>query len=598
MSSIQNIQNSHPQLVPSQPASLSPHMNHVVNHSRLHFSWKFAQTILITPLTSTVQLAGRLIKLITWDVGKTATLKALGYHAEAKTFLPTQYLKTVRAVRDILFIPTLARSAFNDIVAKRENFVDDLQTEHPQSYLSIGHTKKFDLFSSYMHGSKTFEVIQPTGIQEFAAESDGDLNTVMASHFLKPGVMAINFGIPNLATFATEAREDGSVQTIKVDAKSLKREKMSYHSTNGKIQSGVFFVPTNLPTEALERFKAAAKKLEGRADITCVNTNCRVLKEAGFSIEGKNMDEVVFPTTMMEHLLFRNVIYTDLEGKKHKVHFDIINTTPQTLEEHFEKIDIAVLGTRLRHRRRNADNEENRKARGVAAKALIAQEKARLEDASPAEQNVPDLTKRKITVSVPSYLGDVIARIWGRHTIYEVDLSDKKAEIAQAFQGQAKLRPFPQQKPSFGTRLKRDIFFSRPMINFLRRHMMGRMDTLHLNTQDLFNHLKSTQGERLNYVVLDDKVVLAKINPNGNKKETHRKAADWALSKHALIAGRAEVYCSGEMWYDKVKQRFMMNKDSGTYMPNEEQLKIAAELANQIFKTNLSGNFFEVAAAA
>lgn len=595
MSSIQSLQGFNTQPVAPQSAAGMSNLNNAVKRSRLHFSWKFAQTILIIPITTTVQLSCRLVKLLTWDIGKAGAFKVLGYHTEAAAFLEREYLKTVRIARDIFFIATTAHSAFSDMVAKGDEFVDDLNVGHPQNYLSVDHTKKFDLFSSYMYGRKTFEVIQPTGIQEFAAETDGNLNTVMASHFLKPDVMAINFGIPNVATFVTEAKEDDSVQTLKVDAKSLKREKMAYHPTNGKIQSGVFFVPTNLPPEALERFKAAAQKLQGRADITCVNTNCRVLEEAGFSIEGKKMEDVFFPTTFMEHLLFRNVIYTDKNGNKHKVHFDIINTTQQSLEEYVEKIDMAVVGTRLRHRRRNADTEENRKARGVAARALIEEEKRRIDQASPAEQNAPDLTRRKITVSVPSCLGNAISRIWGRHTLYEVDLSDKKAEISQAFQDHAKLRPFPQEKPSWATRLKRDFFFSRPMINFLRRHMMGHMDTLHLNTLDLFNHLKSTQGERLNYVILEDKVVLARVSANVKREGVHRKLADWALSKHALLAGREAVHCSGELWYDNVKERFMVNEDSGTYMPSKEHVKVAADLVNQIFETNRYGNVFEVA---
>lgn len=597
----QALRGSNPQIIALQSADVSS-INNVVKCSRLQFSWKFAQTILITPFTTTAHLSCRLVKLLTWDIGKAGVFKLLGYHTEANAFLESQYLKTVRVVRDILFIPTTARSIFKDIVAKDDELADDLKEMAPQNYLSVAHTKKFNLFSSYMHGCKTFEIIQPSGIQEFAAESDGSLNTVMASHFLKPDVMAIDFGIPNVATFATEENGNASVQTLKVDAKSLKREKMSYHPTNGKVQSGVFFVPTNLPPEALKRFKEAAQNLAGRSDISCVNTNCRVLKEAGFSIEGKKMEDVILPTTLMEHLLFRNVIYTDKEGKKHKVHFDIINTTQHSLEEHFEKIDIAIVGTRLRHRRRNADTEENRKARSVAAKALIEEEKRRLEATSLSadEQYESDLAKRKITVSVPSYLGNAISRIWGRHTLYEVDLSDKKAEILKAFDGKAKLRPFPQEKPSFGTRLKRDFFFSKPMINFLRRHMMGQQDTLYLNTQDLFSHLKSTRGERLNYVILENKVVFAKVNANANKEhaKTHQKVADWAFSKHALLAGREEVYCSGELWYDQVQDRFMINGDSGTYMPSEDHVRVAAELANKIFKSDQYDNTFEVAETA
>ena len=308
----------------------------------------------------------------------------------------------------------------------------------------------------------------------------------------------------------------------------------------------------------------------------------------------------------MEHLMFRNVFFTDLSGVKHKIHFNIVNTTEDSLEKFFEQVDTAVVGTRLRHRVRHADTEENQKARGIAAKALIAQEKARLEAAGPLQEiNDEYLGKRKVTVSVPSFLGEAISRIWGRHTMYELDLSSNKTDIFNAFQKfgaddendqTAKLRPFPQENPSLGTRLKRDFCFSRPMIRFLRGHMMGREDTIYLHTQDIFKHLKSTNGERLNYVLLDDKMIIARVNANGTARGIHRKLADWALSKHALLADRQEVYCSGEMWFDKEKNRFMINYDSGTYVPTRERAKEVAILANRIFDAAKFDNIFEAVA--
>lgn len=583
--------------------NIEQHLNDKTTRSRLHFFEKLVQTTLLRPITTTVTLTYRVVMLLTFIPVKAGLYKVSGHYTESAAYFESEYLKTVKAARDVLLIPSLMKRAFTDVVATREKFADDIKRMLSKDYLMTDSTKSFQQFSSYLHGCETFQVITPVGITEFPASTDAALQTIMASHLFKPGMMAINFGSPNVATFVTEQNEDGSVQTTKVDAKSLKREIMTFHTTNGKIQSGVFLVPTNLPNEALDRFKKAAKNLEGRADITCVNTNCRVLQDAGFSIEGVKMEDIIFPQTLMEHLLFRNVIYTDSKGDKHKVHFDIINTTKDNLEDHFEKVDTAVVGTRLRHRRRHSDTEENQRARGEAAKALIAEEAERLKVAGTVQSvNNEGLELRKVTVSVPSVLGDAVARIWGRHTIYEVDLADKQKEISDAFKGiNAKnqdgetvmLRPFPHAKPSLGTRLKRDFFFSGPVISFLRRHLMGRVDVIHLHTQDIFKHLKSTKGARLNYVLLDNKVVLARVHANNNSKETHRKVADWALSKHALIANRQEVYCSGEMWYDEVKKRFMMNRDSGTYIPNQEQLKVTVELANKIFDAQKFDHLFE-----
>ena len=140
-----------------------PPKNNVITHSRLHYSLALARTILLTPFTATAELTVRVFKLLTWDIGKAGTLKVLGYHNEAPAALLSSYLKTVRAARDLLFIPVFAYSLFWDIVGKKETFVDDLEVKPTTSYISIAHTKKFDQFSSYMHGRKTFEVTQPTG---------------------------------------------------------------------------------------------------------------------------------------------------------------------------------------------------------------------------------------------------------------------------------------------------------------------------------------------------------------------------------------------------------------------------------------------------
>ncbi len=174
-----------------------------------------------------------------------------------------------------------------------------------------------------------------------------------------------------------------------------------------------------------------------------------------------------------------------------------------------------------------------------------------------------------------------------------MDLSDKQEVISESFQtlaieegrenGAVKLHPFPHKKPSLGTRIKRDFFFSGPMIRLLRRHMLGQVDEINLHTQDLFNLLKFTDGERFNYVVLDNKVVLARVHANADCNEAHRKVADWALSKHALLAGRQGVYCSGELWYDKRISCFMLNNDSGTYEPSLKRVEVVVALANNIF---------------
>ncbi len=567
---------------------------------RDHYAVKLAESIFVTPLVKSVRLAFNSIKLITFDAAKAGVWKIQGYHNKADAHFLHNYLHVAGIVRDIIFIPSIVKSVFKDLFSKGEPYFDDLPAAQPEKYLSVPYKLHANIYSSRVHGRRGCGVIQPDGIREFAAESDGTLKTVMASHFFKPGIFAINYGEPNVNAFVTEKKADGSVQTVKIDAKSFEREPMSFHPTNGKIQSGVFLIPTNLPPEALERFKAAAEKLQGTANITCVNTTCRVLKKAGFSIEGKNLENVVFPSTMFEHFLFRNVFYTDSNGMKHKVRFDIINTTNETLEKHFEKVDMAVLSTRFRHMQRNADSAENKELRSKLAKEIIKEEENRLRNSKPEEELASNFERRKMSISKPSWFGNLLSRWVGRHIFIEVDFSDKKTQFAKAFKNLPKLTPFPQKKLDAVSWIKKYLLFSQTMINIIRRHIMGSSDDLFLNTKDLLNYLKSTGGARLNYAVMDGKVVLAKVNANNDTDSKLRNTADWIESKHAMLTKRSkEVYVSGELWYDTDHHKFMINSNSGTYQPSEEHVIAAAKLANEIFKTRKEqGNLFEAAPAA
>lgn len=585
----------------TQPSIGLVNTNNDVKRNRSPFLWRFAQVILVAPAISTVEFSCRLVKLITWDIGKAGTLKFLGYHAKAASFLEKRYLQTGKVALDILLTFSNAGIILRKWRAKAD-FVDDLPRDISQSYLSVDHVKVRDKYSSNLYGIKKCTTIHPLGIKEFPAESDGSLNTVMASHFLNSDAWAICFGVPNLATFVTEKNKDGSMQTKKVDAASLWRKKPEVYNTKGKMQSGIYFVATNLPPEAKERYNEAAKSIaeEGTANITCVNTNCRVLKKAGFSIVGTDMEDIVLPKTFMEHLHFGDVFYTDNEGKRHKVHFDIINTTIKDnpkkpdkkydLQKHFEKVNLAVVGTWLRHLRRYTDTEENRQVRGANGRALIAEEKKRLEALPPAERvAASELAKRKVIVSVPSSLGNIISKFWGEHDLFEMDFSDKKDEIAKAFAGKQMLQAFPHENPGFFTRLKRDFFFAQPMIDFLHRHLMGYADVLDLDTKDLFEYLKG--AGRLNYVVQEDKIIVAKIDVDEGRKgffqKLFRDLGNWIMSKHGLLAERKVVHCSGELWYEEEngEEHYFINGNSGTYLPDSERVEITANFVNSIFST-------------
>lgn len=543
----------------------------------LEVQTKLAKTILLQPATATLELIYRSLRLLT-----SASLQAILGSAdteEAKTLIAVEGIKTLQAARNVLAVPLKIAAVLNEKMSLGERSTDVQPGLTPQEYLKTEYDISFQYFASEHFSRENFKVITPRQIHEMPVFSDPSLLAVMGSHFLKSGLMGINFGCPNVALFTTHESTEDAGSVYKVDAKSLKREDMQYKDTQGKLQSGYFLIPTNLPKEAMVAVEEAAKKLQGRRDYTCVNTNCRILKEAGFTVENMELEDCYLPTTCMENFLFRNVYY-----KGQKVHFDILKTTPLSLEEYFDKIDAAVLTTPVRHHIRDHDTAENKKARDAEAKKIISEEKKSLATSFVNLVSDKVAQAREVKISVTSYLGDMAARVWGRHSIYEINLADKKTEIMNAF-GNHSLKPFPNENPSLMTRMKRDFLFSQTAINFLRSQMASRYNTEKLNTQELLDLLKSTEGARLNYTLFADRIVFGRVSlPKA--EEGYKQAADWALSKHALLAGREEVLCAGELWYDQASDQFFINDDSGTYFPKPDDVKKMAKLANETFKTD------------
>lgn len=566
----------------------SVEQEYISRTNKVYLARKLAQAILWRPFVATVALAYRTIKMLTYVplAGLVTRARTSGNEATGK-YLFSEYVKMLKTVRNFACIPLKIKRVIDDIRAESVVFQEGGARMTPKEYLKTEHNVSFHHFSSdHLSSGSNFRVVTPVGIEEMPAYSSPDLDVIMASDFLKGRMMGLSFGSPNVALFTTQ----GDDPTItKVEAKSLRRADMVYkRDTEGKLQSGVFFIPTNLPEEAIKAIEDAAEKFEGCRHNTCVNTNCRILKAAGFTMDGVDLDDIYMPTTFMENILFRNMYY-EKDGKKYKVHFDIVKTTSLSLEEYCEKVDGAVLTTRIRHKRIHQESRETKLARSEKMHEMAAAEKVRLaaqgklqEEAMSAD--VP-AEQRAVKVSLTSCLGNLAARFWGRHTIYEIDLSDKKEEITDLFRDRVMLSPFPQKKPSWLTRLKKTIFFSARSIKFLRRHMNRRQTSEMMDTKDILRLLTSSEGSRLNYVLLPDRVVIGRVHL-GSAEGAHQKAADWALSKHALLADRKLACCAGEVWYDKVEGRFKINGDSGTYLPDDDRVKIVVDLAKQVFQTD------------
>jgi hypothetical protein len=421
---------------------------------------------------------------------------------------------------------------------------------------------------------------------ESKAKSDPGLNVVQLGDFLVETPLLIGFGLPNVFTvFPAETASNSA----KFAAKSLWRGDAEVVDTRGKIQSGILLLPTNLPPEAQENIFKSAQKHAGTRRATCVNSNCRVWTEAGFTVGGQPMDSYYMPFALL-----RDILDKGLEYKGQPVEFDLIRTTPEILEDAGLNVRKAVYTTLCRHTER-ACAPLIEKARNNTYLARIKQgyhrtlgvlfsspekslEEKRGEELpirySPDREALPLYT---LNVSAPTKFGALLRLLWGPHILFEMPLP---AGMVQRFLNNKPLRPFPGKSPDFATRIKKRFLFSPVVVKFIRSQLAKEFQSFEgVSTSDLYDVLRTDSENypnKYNFVVTSRGLTLMKIG-------IKMKYVDWILSKHVLNSGYAkDVHFAGEFWKGEDGSIYV-NGNSGTYKPTNEDLTHVVEMLQEIF---------------
>lgn len=417
-------------------------------------------------------------------------------------------------------------------------------------------------------------------VLETQSKTEPDLKVFNVSQVFATDVAFLGFGLPNVY-LATNSKEVGS---SKFAAKSLKRGDSKVVATKGKFQSGLLIVFKNLSREAQERIYQAAKQHEGSRKWTCVNANCRVLEDAGFTIGDKAPSKYYMPSALLRDLLDKGLQY---EGRT--IEFDVVRTTPKFLENVGMSIDKAVAATPVRH----AERALNPLLKKLNENLFIVRVKGMTRDVFnlfiPGEDSdmplesvdvrladSPDLKRYDVEVSEPSKFGTLLRLLWGPHSLFQTKIS---AGLVDSLLPEV-LQSFPQEKPSIVTQIKKNFIFSRPVVSLIRSQLAASTKMFEgFSEKDLFDSLRTDSAEipnRYNIVVTGDSITIMKVG-------IKIKFVDWVLSKHVLISGYGtDVRFAGEIWKDE-QGRLHINGNSGTYMPHPEQVQKAAELLGILF---------------
>lgn len=428
----------------------------------------------------------------------------------------------------------------------------------------------------------------PTGTEEIKA---GKLDVINIHQlFAGPDEMAIGFGKPNVFTVIPDAKTPGKYE--KLDAYMFFRKKARVASAE-VVQSGVFIRPRNLPPEAIADFRQAMASVLDKRSLSCARANSKALREAGFTSGGKDL------VNNRPFNLFLQIANGGLEYKGKKVEFDILNTTGQTIEDHFWDVHQKEVTSPVRAVEKACGGADKP---SESDKAAVKQARTLAPVANPTTA-APTGPLVRLRNSRPSKIMAPLRRLWNAHVLWEALPDNSRVDVNKflpdTLQDKFSLEKAAGREMSLVDKAK-SVAFSEPMIHAMRKGLAATFDDAGAYSADQLGAMLRTpgpgeeiqpdaQGRILyNFVICGDKsenrVTIARL-------DVGQKAPDWVMAKHVLLSGYdQDVRCAGECWGERITRpdgkpgiRLHINNNSGTYRPSDAQVKAAAKYLAAVF---------------
>ena len=424
----------------------------------------------------------------------------------------------------------------------------------------------------------------PDGLRE--VDYQGKYKIIDVKQFLsgKKEVL-IGFGKPNVFTMIPTADGDTTgADYEKLDAFMFFRKEASRRPVD-KIQSGLFIRPRNLPPGATDRMREAMDKIAGKKTASCAHANATMLTDAGFTSGGKALSGKLLPSELFKHIANNGL---EFDGKK--VHFDIINTTAGSAEEHFSDVkskeySAPVIAVKKIFGQHTASMSER--------KALLRG----LKDAGKAQEAAPESavqdggTPIKIRNSRHGAVGYFLSKIWEGHKFWEALPSADHADINDYLPDTLADKYSTGAKLSAVDKLK-SIAFSPGMVGKMRSGVANTWDDAgEYGPGQIAKMLETDEsGEPKIYNIVmtghgkENRLAIGRIDGGD-------KLPDWVLTKHLMLSNYdPDVRFAGETWAEpflnkegKQGVRIHLNGNSGTYKPSDEQTEAAGEYMRAIF---------------
>lgn len=401
-------------------------------------------------------------------------------------------------------------------------------------------------------------------VEEKPALSKPDIDVISASKLFKPDEVVLWIWKPNVFLLMP----DDKGNHLRYAAKSCWRAPSNIERTRWTIQSGIFMILKWLKPEQIDSIRDTAKEHEWEKSRTCVNANAVVLNGAGITLwNWEPIDNVQLPITM-----FDNIDKHGLQMDWEPIEIETVKTTKKYLEEQVWETRKAVWFTLYRHAERLL-KWTNKKRSKTTSKNKIDKKESKYINMKSEDFHKKDFD---LEVSNVSKISVRLRLLWGPHTIFT--LKQNRVNIDDYLNNN--LTPYPDNNPSFFTKVKKNILFNNSVVGFINWFMQkGTSNYSGKSESDFYNMFETTCEEnnnKYNIVVSSSWIMVAKI-------KVKNKVVDWLLSKHVLVSNYNEdVRFAWEAWKDE-DWVIWVNNDSWTYKPSSESLNSFIKYINEIF---------------
>jgi hypothetical protein len=197
--------------------------------------------------------------------------------------------------------------------------------------------------------------------------------------------------------------------------------------------------------------------------------------------------------------------------------------------------------------------------------------------------------RTRVGISIPSNTGINLGYLLGEQPEFVAELPGQLVD--------PRLRPLKAYPGKLDrvTKLKRYILFSKPVIWFLRKHLVHHTAWIEnvpvRATATMLRRSPSAERDPAfvyNIIVTDKVAKLKRLLNNSGRDNT---VVAWLLAKHVLLAAYSKcVLIPGEVWcYEPEDGELIIfySPNSGTYKPDDDVAEAAVEHLGELFQTKV-----------